>query len=255
MAEEHDRRPIDPPASNPGRDVARAMAEGVAELVPGAGVVTALLRVTHPPKSEQERDEWQKAITNRSNEHDQEIDRHAALLEPTETVTGLTEQLIRQLAQQCPDGLGCWYFELGDLQALLPAETAQAIEDAASDLEAYGLIRMRHTFSGWCATLTQAFYEQVDHQVMGWNTVADAAAIARLMMSEGNGDAAELHGKTGWTKRRFNPALAYVLQFFPEGRISRERQADYATRWVAIMPEDRAALRRFVARFEQSQRA
>lgn len=105
---------------------------------------------------------------------------------------------------------------------------------------------------GGSVTLTQQFYEQVDHQVMGWNTVEDAVAIAQLIIAESNGDVADLHKKTAWSKRRFNPALAHLLPLFPEGRISQVIQDDYHTDWLAVEPEDRAALRRFVARFKQN---
>lgn len=63
--------------------------EGVAELVPGVGLVTGVHRVTHPPKSEQDRDAWQKAISDRSNEHDGRLDRHENMLVPSETIYGL----------------------------------------------------------------------------------------------------------------------------------------------------------------------
>lgn len=87
---------------------------------------------------------------------------------------------------------------------------------------------------------------------MDRNTVEDAVAIARLIIAESNGDVADLHKKTAWSKRRFHLALAHLLPLFPEGRMSQVIQDDYHTDWLAIEPEDRAALSRFVARFEQN---
>jgi hypothetical protein len=47
----------------------RGTAEGIAGLIPGADLVTNILRVTHPPKEEQERAQWEKDISQRTNEH------------------------------------------------------------------------------------------------------------------------------------------------------------------------------------------
>ena len=61
--------PIEPPQPQPGGALLRGAAEGMAGLIPGADLVTNILRVTHPPREEKERGQWEKDISQRTNEH------------------------------------------------------------------------------------------------------------------------------------------------------------------------------------------
>ncbi|AMY00659.1 hypothetical protein A4R29_15000 [Mesorhizobium ciceri biovar biserrulae] len=56
----------------------RGAAEGVAGLIPGADLVTNILRVTHPPREEQERAQWEKDLSQRTNEHTAKFAEHSA---------------------------------------------------------------------------------------------------------------------------------------------------------------------------------
>lgn len=105
MADQDDRTPITPPAQHQGRDLTRTIAESLAEIVPGGGIVTGLLREVVPSKTDQSREDWESAITERSNQHGERLDRHEDMIAPSETITGLPAQLLVRLAQECPDGL------------------------------------------------------------------------------------------------------------------------------------------------------
>lgn len=95
--------------------------------------------------------------------------------------------------------------------------------------------------------LAPAFYLQLDSQIMGWDTMADAVTIARLLLEmDASGAAIDLHRQTSWEKRRFNPAFRIVLDRLHESRISQQLQPDYPSAYVHVLPEDRAVLRRFV---------
>ena len=74
---------------------------------------------------------------------------------------------------------------------------------------------------------------------MGWDTASDAVEIARLMLAEDTGDAPTLHEKTGWCRRRFNPAFRLLLPLFPDGRIRKVIQPDYVTLGVSFAQEDK----------------
>ena len=103
----------------------------------------------------------------------------------------------------------------------------------------------------WRTRLTPAFYPQLDHQIMGWTTAADAVTVARLLLEkDASGVTSDLHRRTGWEKRRFNPAFGMVLERLPECRISHEFQPDYPSPYVLVLSEDRAALKRFIAAVE-----
>ncbi|WP_156334214.1 MULTISPECIES: hypothetical protein [unclassified Shinella] len=66
-----DAGPIDPPKSYPGRSVTRAAAEGVVGLIPGAGLLTNIYAITHPPIEEVDRRRWEVDMTRRSNTQDE----------------------------------------------------------------------------------------------------------------------------------------------------------------------------------------
>lgn len=248
MTDSDDQSPLAAPAQHQARDLTRTIAESLAEIVPGGGIVTGLLREVVPSKTDRSRENWESAITERSNEHGERLNRHEGLLAPTETIEGLPARILTRLAQECPDGLSMQDYDLDALSALFPDEDRQPIKDAVSDLKALGLLKSWDFIGGWRIALAEDTYEQVDPQVMGWDTKADAVEIARLMLAGNTGHAPELHEKTGWSKRRFNPAFRLLLPLFPEGRIRRVIQPDYPSLGVVLADDDRAQLRRLVAK-------
>lgn len=252
MVSDDTGKPIVPPMADVPREIARGITEAAVELVPGGSFVTNILRVAIPPKSEKDREKWQEAISVRTNQNTGRLDEHERLLNPTATLTGTAAELAVALAKACPDGLGHEQFDLDALCRLLPEVDQQAIEDATADVEVLGLVeRERSLGKHWFIRLTPAFYMQLDHQIMGWDITADAVTVARLLLEKNaSGVASDLHRLTGWEKRRFNPAFRIVLGRFPEGRVSQQLQPDYPSSYVHVLPEDRAALRRFVAAAE-----
>jgi len=85
---------------------------------------------------------------------------------------------------------------------------------------------------------------------IGSDPSVDAAELAKMVV-DGDDDSVgvrELHASTGWSIRRFNPALSIVLQEIDSGRVSREMNPDYPSLSFFMMAEDRVALRRMIAR-------
>lgn len=91
--------PIEPPQPHPGGALLRGAAEGMASLIPGADLVTNILRVTHPPKEDKERGQWEKDISQRTNEH---TDRLAGLDRAVRDIVGayITANTVHQHASQ-----------------------------------------------------------------------------------------------------------------------------------------------------------
>ncbi|NTF51012.1 hypothetical protein [Rhizobium rhizogenes] len=137
------------------------------------------------------------------------------------------------------------------LCAFFPEDSPSSVEGADFDLKTLGPLRSRDWIGGWSVALEEDAYAELDGQMMGWDTNADAIAIARFMLSENTGHAPDLHTKTGWPLRRFNPAFRCLLPIFPDGR-TREVQSEYVVLGVVFDGEDRAKLRRLVAKAEQS---
>lgn len=118
---ENARFPIQAPQSDKRREVTRAVAEGSAGLVPFAGqLVARILRVTHPPKSEQDRKEWQKAISERANEHEARLDEHERRLNPEIEIQGLPAEIAALLIKSCPDGFGDQRFDSETIGQFFP---------------------------------------------------------------------------------------------------------------------------------------
>jgi hypothetical protein len=227
------------PVADKKREIALAVAKAAVELFPGGGFITNVLQVTIPPKSEMNREAWQEAISQRTNQNTDRLDKHERLINPTTTLTGTAAQLSEALAKACPDGLRYEEFNLDALCGLLSEADRQDIEDATADLEALGLVEREH-FIGkyWHIRLTPDFYLQLDHQIMGWDNKADAVTAARLLLEkDASGAASDLHRRTGWEKRRFNPAFRIVMRRFPPGRISRELQPDYPSPYLEFYPK------------------
>jgi len=247
----HSRR-IHPPKTDARREIVRAAVDGVIGQIPLVGsVLNKIYEKTHPPKSQKDRESWEAQISDRSNEHDQRIGHVEQWVPKTRKLSETTALLCVELAKRCKDGLLWEDYEEAELRSWFPNVSDDDIDDAVYELENLVLVSRSHTLnSGWRLRLEQAFFEEIDHQVMEWNTLHDALTIAELMLSNKTGDAKTLHELTGWEKRRFNPALAYLLPLFADGAIRKVLQPDYVTAGVLISADQSAALRQFIREYK-----
>ena len=118
---DQEQKPIVPPVADKKREIARGVAEAAVELIPGVGsFATKILQVVVPPKIETDREVWEEALSERTNQNTSRLDQHERLINPTTTLTGTTAQLAVALANACPDGLGREEFDLDALCRLLP---------------------------------------------------------------------------------------------------------------------------------------
>ena len=60
---------IVPPRAFPRRAIGRAVAEGIADLIPGASLLTNIYAVTHPRIEDVDRTRWERDISARANDH------------------------------------------------------------------------------------------------------------------------------------------------------------------------------------------
>ena len=147
---------ITPPAPAAGREILRKVVEAAAETIPGAGVLTAIYRTTFPSHSDRQRDDWQQAISERTNEHGERLNRHEALLlPPTYTYSGTAARLIEAIARACPDGLAEHFWDFEDVMQLVPDADPSEVEDAALELSAAGYLHERHLIGAHSFSPTQ----------------------------------------------------------------------------------------------------
>ncbi|MGO7335699.1 hypothetical protein [Rhizobium leguminosarum] len=95
---EQQKKPIVPPSQAPGRTLGRDLGEAAVELIPGGGLVTALFRVTHPPLADKLRGEWEKTLSERTNEHSSRLERQELALQDLRSF--LTARTARKEAGQ-----------------------------------------------------------------------------------------------------------------------------------------------------------
>jgi hypothetical protein len=253
MAGDCDKRtPIVPPAKGHPDDKLRTVAEAAAAAVPFGSSVAKLVGEFVPTQAQKARSEWEGDISARTNEHTNRLDQHEEAIAPRrESLTEVAAALAVALAREPGDGMRGRGRTLDHLCGLLPDIDRGQVEEAAFELQSHGLVDIQRALGKhWWLYLEQNFYEQIDHQVMDWesSTREDAKTLARLLLEdEARQRIATLHAATPWEKRRFNPALRVLLSLIPKGRMSGEIQADYPTTQVLLLSEDRARLKRFAA--------
>tara|TARA_E500000305_G_scaffold108525_1_gene111125 strand:+ start:24246 stop:25307 length:1062 start_codon:yes stop_codon:yes gene_type:complete len=139
----------------------------------------------------------------------------------------------------------------GELAERFTDEDRSHMVEAAFELQDAGLITVSGALNvpDGISHIRPAYdlYWQFDPEIFNVDVGKDIVTLIRLILEdEALGNAARLQERVGWSLRRFNPPFARVVQEFPEGRVSGECQADYPSRYVAVMPEDRARLRRLL---------
>lgn len=239
---EDDPRAIKPPQKSPVARTARNMIEALAEAIPFVGVATAAGRAAFPPADEKDRDRWAGEVTWRVNEHDRALRNEV-------TITGTTAALAAWMARTSPDGLHEPHVDLEEVAAALGAEhTASAIEEAAEELEGFGLLSVSRYIGGAIIKPKWQLFVALDPHVKGWNVEADARALAALALDIGESfPAADLEQRSGFERRRFNPAFSKLLIMFEPGLVSQELQPDYPANYAYVTGGTRARLRRFIA--------
>lgn len=139
---EDDPRTIKPPQKSPIGTAGRSMVEAIVEEVPGGSIVTAIGRAAFPPAEEKERDRWAGELTGRVNEHDRALRNEV-------TITGTTAALAAWMATTSSDGLHEPHVDLDEVALALGAEhTPAAIEEAAEELEGFGLVSLSRYIGG-----------------------------------------------------------------------------------------------------------
>jgi len=250
--DQRDNGAIQPPKKHRAADAGRAAAKGGLGMVPIVGSPLAeAAGMLLPDPTAKDRARWEGDVTgsvNRLHGRVDDIDQRTG--KKTVSLEGGAAVAAKHMVESCPDGLAQHWVGVEDIYQAYPDVPRDEIVGGLGDLESYGLVSTV-SFIGAPDRykMTQYGYEVLDGPVMGWNTTQDARQIAALAL-QGNRDGvrvAELDAALGWPRRRFNPALRMVVDFFDSGRVSQSIQPDYVTRWFSPNNAERAELRRFAA--------
>jgi hypothetical protein len=239
---ENDPRAIKPPQKFPVGMAARNIIDPAVEAIPFAGIATAAGRAAFPPAEEKDRDRWASEVTGRVNEHDK-------VLRPTVTISGTTAALAEWMVSTSTDGLREPHVDIEvAAKALGAGHTLSAVEEAAEELEGFGLVELSRYMGGAILRPRWTLFAALDPHVKGWDVEEDARALAVLALQMGDGFSAhDMEQRSGLERRRYNPALSRLLTMFDPGLVSQELQPDYPASHAHLSGGARARLRRFIS--------
>lgn len=240
--------PINPPNSNPKRELARKLADVVLSGVPIiGGPLAAIYSVTHPAKGEQEVEAWQEQITSHVNELDKVVEYITGTIVLSEDAAYLGKWISENSETAYSEVFG-----YDQIVAQFPDATKNEILEAVGELELEDMVAI-----GKCigkpfshVLVKHKLFEAFDPIVFeDVSPRQDAVIIAEaLLNSEGGVSASEICAKQGWTPRRFNPAVEIVGEFIADGRKSQPMGQEYSIRALFVDAGERAQLRRFTKR-------
>lgn len=240
---------ITPPDPNRTADVGRAAARAAAGAIPLFGSVAAeLIDGLLPDPSANRRDQWEQEVSDSINEAQDrisDIDRRSG--SNFFEIKGGAAVVAKHMTELCPDGLANTWITLDDLATAYPKVSPEDLLDGLGDLEIHGLVRSQ-SFAGGSDIfrLNDTAYEALDPPIMGWKPIEDAKELSKVILTMGDSiGVQDLYQQIGWPRRRFNPALRFVLRFVAPGHISQECQMDYVTGWFLLTNPERAAIRKF----------
>ena len=127
----------------------------------------------------------------------------------------------------------------------------QELTDAIAELEVDSYVSTR-PFGQDIPFITcrTDLFSTFDPQTRGTDPMADAAVLGRLALEMGESvGVPELHGRTDWDLRRFNPALSILIGHIDDRRVSQSGDNQYPTHYFFLIPADRVAIRRFADRW------
>lgn len=158
--------------------------------------------------------------------------------------------------------LGAWLADHSDRGLPLPIDgnAVQAafadvpirdLQDAAAELETDGYVTSR-TMMNTALPLMRyriELFTTFDPLKRGTDPTLDAAFLAALAMElDGSVNVAELHARSTWEHRRFNPALSVLISRVDDKRVSKTLNAEYPTQMFTLAATDRVELKRFIDR-------
>jgi hypothetical protein len=240
--------PIAPPTEDKRRALARVLLDAGLQLAGPLSALGPIWGFTHPTAFESAVREWQVNVTEAVNSHEDRIAQLEGLLNARLQIGTLALDLAFWLCSESQAGLER-HVEWGRIVEAFPQIRRDDLEEAVAELEHHGFVESAGALGATIVFVTpqSKLFWAFDHAAMGYDTLADARAIAELWLEgEKFWVSADLEAHVTWDRRRLNPPLAFVMRFVGDGRISHELQPDYPTNSIFLIGEDRFRLRQFL---------
>lgn len=165
------------------------------------------------------------------------------------TFTGAVAELLEYLIRTS-EGSSLDYFGIESLRTKFSHVDEKELDEALYELQHHDFVELSYSMAGIrTVTPTLNLFVSRDRTVMKYDTITDAKALAaKVLIGDESWSVSGLHEMVDWEKRRFNPAVWYLLQFIDDGRISRAGAASegYPARSFHVLGEDRQQLKSFV---------
>lgn len=172
-------------------------------------------------------------------------------------VSALAKEMGLWMAKTSEDGLSNLPHGT-DIEIAFPSASARDLNKALAELESEGFVSLTRTMGGGVPrfSLTPDVFAIFDPVAHGTDPHTDACQIIRGLLAEASEksmtsysvSAQELLEETGWTHRRFNPALSLVIANVDSRRVSRTMSNEFAARSFNVIAEDEVMLERFLKR-------
>jgi hypothetical protein len=238
-----------PPVESVDRAGTRAVIEAFMQTNPVTGFLARIYQFTHPPQFPAQLADWRADISARVNDHSAVLDELTQRLMQRLVISDLAVSLGLKLVETDQTGLQSMR-DFEAVRGLIPDAQQSAIEEALHELEDHGLLTITATLTEPIShvRLRYGIYQAFDPVALGYDTLGDARQLAQMLIEDAQrGNIRKLLAEVGWPRRRFNPALAYLLQFFGARLISRESQAEFPTIRVFVHSRERFRLKQFVS--------
>ncbi|UAJ11053.1 hypothetical protein [Polymorphobacter megasporae] len=161
-------------------------------------------------------------------------------------LSDLAARLGRHLAEQCVDGLPGHFGD--EILTEFPAENRSSIGLALAELKAAGFVVLTPLMGPSLPRIltTYELFAATDAAITGQDPTSDAALLAAMLADDPElGHVPALEARSGWTRRRLNPALGLLLPLFHSGRKRETVQNMYPTLGFLIGNDEILKLRRF----------
>lgn len=245
---------VEPPKENKAKSLARNYFEYLANCTVVGSALVPLYRVTHPSEISQMIEAWREDVSQAINDHETQIQKLEERLQPKLTISEGAISIAMWLASISEDGLTHHIYEVDDIISKFSDLKEYILKESVGELEDIGLIERLPVLSGNGAIRpTYSLFWAFDEPALGYRTVDDARALGEAVLGQtGHSISSDrLIQEMNWDLRRFNPALAYLLDYVDERRHSKENQAKYPTRSFFVFDSDRGRIRRFVQSNQQ----
>jgi hypothetical protein len=246
---------IKPPTQNNAKTAVRTLVEATAQYhwIPAA--LATVFRFTHPSEMERTLESWRAEVSDGVNGHEERIVALEHILAPRLEIGEIAVAVGLWLAVSSQDGLSSpVMFEV--VAEAFPEIAEADLHEAIFELQHLHFVTIVGAIGRSIVIVmpTVDLFVVFDCAAVGSDPVTDAATLAEMiLLDEALANIPKLDQACGWSGRKLNPAVAFLMQFFPEGRYSREAQAKYVTTYLLITPDERFKLKHFVKEVQRYQ--